>query len=165
MELLLAESRDREKRLDYRAGQRYSEGRNVSDTRIPSVPKAAPPRFPNQAGRLLILTPSETSSSDLYNPDVLYSIAPPVVTDSEGHPIDPPPVLTFTVVSDNPDAVAVTPDDPANPLAGSVHFGAPGSCKRQRNRESGRYPRRFFRCTIYRNDWRPRCHSRWWNRI
>jgi len=58
--------------------------------------------------------------------DVAYSITAPTVTDSEGHPVDPQPVLTFTVASDNDAAVSITPTDPANPVAGTVHFGAPG---------------------------------------
>ncbi len=60
------------------------------------------------------------------NPDVAYSVGSPVVTDAEGHALDPQPALTFTVTSDNPDAVAITPVDPSNPIAGLVHFGAPG---------------------------------------
>jgi hypothetical protein len=58
------------------------------------------------------------------NEDVGYSIVKPTVTDAEGDPI-PDASLTFEAVSDNPDVVALTAsaDDP---LAGTVHFGAPG---------------------------------------
>lgn len=57
------------------------------------------------------------------NPDVRYAMAPLVVKDAEGNVIDNPQ-LVVEVVSDNPDAVAVTPD--ADPMQGSVHFGNPG---------------------------------------
>jgi len=60
------------------------------------------------------------------NPDVQYSFTD-TVTDAEGNPITDPAVLASlvkTVASDNPDAVAVTPD--ADPSTGSVHFGNPG---------------------------------------
>jgi hypothetical protein len=57
------------------------------------------------------------------NPDVGYTITAPTVTDAEGSPV-PAGSLTFTVTSDNANAVAVTPD-PTNPLAGTVHFGSP----------------------------------------
>lgn len=57
------------------------------------------------------------------NPDVRYVITPPTVTDSEGNTV-PADSLTFEVSTSNPQGVEVTPD-PADPLAGSVHFGGP----------------------------------------
>lgn len=59
------------------------------------------------------------------NPDVGYTITPPSVTDSEGNPVSVGD-LTFEVSSDNPGAVALTPD-PADQLHGSAHFGSPNA--------------------------------------
>lgn len=57
------------------------------------------------------------------NPSVGYRITPPTLADSEGNTI-PTTALAFTVISDNPGAVAVT-RDPVDPLAGTVAFGVP----------------------------------------
>lgn len=56
------------------------------------------------------------------NPDVGYHITAPNVTDAEGEPVDAG-ALTFEVSSDNEGVLAVAPADPLN---GSVHFGASG---------------------------------------
>lgn len=58
-------------------------------------------------------------------PDVAYTLTLGAVTDAEGNPVTDPGSLAIEVVSDNPDAVAVTPD--ADPKTGNVHFGAPGN--------------------------------------
>jgi hypothetical protein len=34
--------------------------------------------------------------------------------------------LSYEVTSDDPDVVAIAPDDDADPLTGSITFGAPG---------------------------------------
>jgi hypothetical protein len=59
------------------------------------------------------------------NPDVGYTVVPGVVKDSEGNVI-PDAKINVEVSSDNSDAVALTPTDPANPLVGVAHFGNPG---------------------------------------
>jgi hypothetical protein len=56
-------------------------------------------------------------------PDVPYSVGF-VVKDAEGQVV-PDAAVTVEVMSDNPDAVMVTPDVD-NPRAGSAHFGNPG---------------------------------------
>jgi len=57
------------------------------------------------------------------NPDVSYSISAASAVDAEGNAI-PDAQLTYETVSDNPAAVAITPDSTG--LAGTVKFGSPG---------------------------------------
>jgi hypothetical protein len=60
--------------------------------------------------------------------DVRFAAGGFVVKDSEGQTVTDPVVLgtlVVEVVSDNPDAVAITPDA-ADPKVGSAHFGNPG---------------------------------------
>lgn len=56
-------------------------------------------------------------------PDVNFAITAPTVLDAEGNAIEAP-ALTYEIVSDNPDAVALTIN--ADGVSGSAHFGNPG---------------------------------------
>jgi hypothetical protein len=59
------------------------------------------------------------------NPDVRYAVGGFTVVDAEGSTV-PGAVVDVTVESDNPSAVAVTPDAPTpGGAAGSVKFGSP----------------------------------------
>jgi len=59
------------------------------------------------------------------NPDVRYAVGGFTVVDAEGSTV-PGAVVDVTVESDNPSAVAVTPDAPTpGSAAGSVKFGSP----------------------------------------
>lgn len=59
------------------------------------------------------------------NPPVKYQITPGPVTDAEGNEIADAQ-LSFAVVSDNPDVVAVAADQ-ADARRGQITFGAPGN--------------------------------------
>lgn len=84
---------------------------------IKAVERTRRPERSLQGGQIMFIVSDDHA-------DVNFSITAPAVVDAEHHPVDPQPTLTYEVVSDNPDAVAVTFDSGA--LTGSFTFGAPG---------------------------------------
>ena len=81
-----------------------------------SVTVGGPPAGPHLIGGKFMIIVKDTQ------PDVRYTVGGFKVVDAENHPV-PGAVVAVTVESDNPAAVAVTPD--ADPASGSVSFGGP----------------------------------------